>query len=122
MSLGYALRKFREGRGLTLRELGTLCDVDHAYIHRLEKDEKTAPSSEVIDALVRNLKLNSRRGRMLRFLVGKYADEQLVDLFLEEEGRPIEVFESLATMSFRGKRPDSKDAWRVLADRLQEFV
>lgn len=122
MSFGYALRKFREGRGLTLRELGTLCDVDHAYIHRLEKDEKTAPSGEVIDALARNLKLDTRRVRMLRFLVGKSADTQLVDLFLEEEERPIEVFESLATMSFRGKRPDSKDAWRKLADRLQEFV
>ena len=122
MSFGYALRKFREGRGLSLRELGTLCGIDHAYIHRLEKDEKTAPSDDVIEALARNLKLNARRTRMLRFLVGKNADEALIDLFLEEEERPVEVFESLATMSFRGKRPDDGDSWKKLAERLKDFV
>jgi transcriptional regulator with XRE-family HTH domain len=122
MSFGYALRKFREVRGLSLRELGTLCGIDHAYIHRLEKDEKTAPSEDVIQVLARNLKLNARRTRMLGFLVGKNADGALVDLFLEEEDRPVEVFESLATMSFRGRRPDSKDEWRKLAERVKEFV
>lgn len=122
MSFGYALRKFREGRGLSLRELGTLCGIDHAYIHRLEKDEKTAPSDNVIEVLARNLKLNARRTRMLGFLVGKNADGALIDLFLEEEDQPVEVFESLATMSFRGKRPDSKDEWRKLAERVKEFV
>ena len=43
MSFGYALRKFREARNLSLREFGKLCDIDHAYIHRLEREEKTAP-------------------------------------------------------------------------------
>lgn len=122
MSFGYALRKFREGRGLSLRELGTLCGIDHAYIHRLEKDEKTAPSAEVIEALARNLKLNPRRARMLGFLVGKNADEPLVDLFLEEEERPIDVFELLVQMSFRGKRPSDRDSWKKWADRMQDAV
>ena len=122
MSFGYALRKYREGRGLTLRELGTLCDIDHAYIHRLERDEKTAPSDPVIEALVRNLKLNARRARILRFLIGREADESLIDVFLDDDQRPIEIFESLASMSFRGKRPNDKDAWRKWADRLQELM
>lgn len=122
MSFGYALRKFREGRGLTLRELGTLCGIDHAYIHRLEKDEKTSPSEQVMESLVKNLKLNARRSRMLRFLIGKKADEPLIDVFLEDEERPIEVFESLVSMSFRGKRPDDKDSWQKWADRLQELM
>lgn len=122
MSFGYALRNFREGRGLTLRELGKLSGIDHAYIHRLEKDEKTSPSADVIEALTKNLKLNARRARMLGFLVGKTTDEPLIDLFLEEEQRPVEVFESLVTMSFRGKRPNDRDSWRTLADRLQELL
>ena len=71
MSFGYALKRFREERDLSLRELGKLCEIDHAYIHRLEKDEKTAPSDQVIDSFVRNLKLSSRRARLLRLLVGK---------------------------------------------------
>ena len=122
MSFGYALRKFREERGLSLRELGKLCGIDHAYIHRLEKDEKTSPSKEVVESLTRSLKLSSRRARLLRFLVGRTTSEQLIEVFLEEEDRPIEVLESLAQMSFRGKRPDSKEDWIKLADRLEGFM
>lgn len=122
MSFGYALRKFREERGLSLREFGKLCEIDHAYIHRLEKDEKTAPSEEVVESLIRTLKLSSRRARLLRFLVGRATSEQLLEVFLEEEDRPLEVFESLAQMSFRGKRPDSQEEWGKLADRLEGFM
>ena len=35
-ALGSVLRALREKRGLSLRELGQLAEVDHAYIHRLE--------------------------------------------------------------------------------------
>ena len=68
MSFGYALKKFREGRGLTLRELGKLCEIDHTYIHRLETEERNSPSEETVESLVRNLKLDGRRARMLRIL------------------------------------------------------
>lgn len=122
MSFGYALKRFREDRGLGVRELAKLCDIDHAYIHRLEKDEKTAPSSDVVDALVRHLKLSGRKARMFRFLVGRQGLEKLTDLFLEEEERGLEVFESAAQMSFRGKRPATKEEWRTWADRLDEMM
>ena len=45
----------RERRKLTLRELATLADTDHAYIHRVEKCEKE-PSCEWIERLLRILK------------------------------------------------------------------
>lgn len=118
MSFGYALRKFREDRNLSLRELGKLCDVDHAYIHRLEKDEKTAPSEQVIDSFVRALKLSPRRARLLRLLVGKTVNEQLVDVFIEDEDRPLDLLEPAHQMSFRGKRPETKEEWRRHIDRL----
>lgn len=118
MSFGYALKRFREERDLSLRELGKLCEIDHAYIHRLEKDEKTAPSDQVIDSFVRNLKLTPRRARLLRLLVGKSMNEQLVDVFIEDEERPLDLLEPSYQMSFRGKRPDSKDDWRRHIDRL----
>lgn len=122
MSFGYALRKFREERGLSLREFGKLCGIDHAYIHRLEKDEKTAPSEEVVESFVRTLKLSVRRARLLRLLVGKIMNEQLIDVFLEDEDRPLELLEPLAQMSFRGKRPETHDDWRRQADRLNAFL
>lgn len=118
MSFGYALRKFREDRNLSLREFGKLCEVDHAYIHRLEKDEKTAPSEQVIDSFVRALKLPPRRARLLRLLVGKTVNEQLVDVFIEDEDRPLDLLEPAHQMSFRGKRPETKDEWRRHIDRL----
>ena len=118
MSFGYALRNFRESRGLSLRELSKLCDTDHAYIHRLEKDEKTAPSDQVVDALVRALKLSSRRANLLRLLVGKAVHEQLIDVFIEDDDCPLDLLEPAYQMSFRGKRPESMEEWRTLVDRL----
>ena len=118
MSFGYALRKFREDRNLSLREFGKLCEVDHAYIHRLEKDEKTAPSEQVIDSFIRALKLSPRRARLLRLLVGKTVNEQLVDVFIEDEDRPLDLLEPAHQMSFRGKRPETKEEWRRHIDRL----
>lgn len=118
MSFGYALKKFREDRGLSLRELGKLCEIDHAYIHRLEKDEKTAPSEQVIDSFVRYLKLTPRRAALLRLLVGKSVNEQLVDVFIEDEDRDLDLLEPSYQMSFRGKRPKTKDEWRKHVDRL----
>ena len=118
MSFGYALKRFREERDLSLRELGKLCEIDHAYIHRLEKDEKTAPSDQVIDSFVRNLKVTPRRARLLRLLVGKSMNEQLIDVFIEDEERPLDLLEPSYQMSFRGKRPESKDEWRRHIDRL----
>ena len=118
MSFGYALMKFREDRNLSLRELGKLCAVDHAYIHRLEREEKTAPSDHIVDSLIRALKLSPRRASLLRLLVGKTINKSLVDVFLKDEDRPLELLEPAHQMSFRGKRPESNDEWRRLVDRL----
>ena len=122
MSFGYALRRFRDERGLSLRELGKLCDIDHAYVHRLEKDVKTAPSDEVVDTFVRRLKLTPRRANVLRTLVGRTVNPQLIDVFVEDEDLPLDLLEPLAQMSFRGKRPESHDDWRHVADRLQVML
>lgn len=122
MSFGHALKKFREGRRLTLREFGKLCGIDHTYIHRLETEERNSPSEETVESLVRTLKLDGRRARMLRILAGQKASEQLVEVFLEDEERPLEVLEPLLHMSFRGKRPNTLDDWRQKADMLQRLM
>lgn len=122
MSFGYALRRFRDERNLSLRELGKLCEVDHAYIHRLEKDEKTAPSDEVIESLIRTLKLSARKAKLLRLLVRETVDTRLIDVFIEDERRELALLEPLARMSFRGKYPKTHDDWRKKADLLHEFL
>ena len=121
MSFGYTLKKFREGRNLTLREFGKLCRIDHAYIHRLEREEKTAPSEQVVGAFVRALKLSPRRADLLRRLVGKVVNRTLIDVFVEDEERPRDLLEPAHQMSFRGKRPETADEWRQHVDRLAQF-
>jgi transcriptional regulator with XRE-family HTH domain len=53
--LGEVLRAARLRRGLSLRELSALADVDHAYLHRLEVGAKFAPSQAVLSRLHRVL-------------------------------------------------------------------
>lgn len=122
MSFGHALRTFREERGFSLREFGKLCGVDHAYIHRLEKDDKTDPSPETVEAFSRTLKLTPRKARMLRFLIGRLGLNDLIDVFLEDEDRSLDSFETTAQTSFRGKRPSNKEEWRRAADRIEAML
>ena len=121
MSFGYTLSRFRQARGLSLREFGKLCGIDHAYIHRLEREEKTAPSEQVVDTFVRTLKLNPRRAHLLRLLVGKTVNRTLIDVFIEDEDRPLDLLEPAHQMSFRGKRPETEDDWRRHVDRLDRL-
>ena len=118
MSFGYTLKRFREARNLSLREFGKLCEVDHAYIHRLEREEKTAPSELVVSTFVRALKLTPRRARLLRLLVGKSINRTLIDLFIDDEDLALDLLEPSYQMSFRGKRPETKDDWRAQVVRL----
>ena len=85
-ALKHPLKKFREERGLSLRECARLSGVDHAYIHRLEKGEKTDPSDVVVDNLTRGLKLSARHARLFRFLIGKAISKDEV-LAINGEGR-----------------------------------
>ena len=122
MSFGNTLNIFRNERKLSLRELGKLCEIDHTYIHRLEKDDKITPSNEVVESLVRNLKLSQRRAQLLRLLIGKSVNEKLIELFLKEEDYSLEIFIPLSEMSFRGKRPKSINDWRKKADQLKQWL
>jgi transcriptional regulator with XRE-family HTH domain len=123
-AFGALLKRLREARRLSLREVGQLSEVDHAYVHRLETGEKEAPSDETLTRLLRVLKPTKREERILRFLVGR---EVAIDLvhpsILDDPELVVEDFESAAQMSFRGTRPKGPDEWRktiVKIRRLRE--
>ena len=50
---GLCLKELRSRASLSLRELGKLAAVDHAYLHRLETGSKHHPSDEIIRRLHR---------------------------------------------------------------------
>lgn len=122
MDFGTALNRFRNERGLSLRELATLSGVDHAYIHRLEAGDKTAPSPDVMDKLARALKLPLVRRKFFEFTaVAGSIDDNLFEVGFKDPGR-LETIKVAATMSFRGAKPSSEDEWRTKLDQIEKLV
>ena len=85
MSIGFGglLERLRTEKGLSLRQLGQLADLDHAYVHRLETGEKADPSDYTVDNLIRALRPGERKARILKFLVKQRVDEYLLDYVLD---------------------------------------
>lgn len=107
-ALGFVLRNLREERGLTLREVAQLADIDHAYVHRLETGAKESPSEEVLSKLIRALKAPKREAEMIRYLAAHAdTDAALVAHVLTDPTVTYEIFASVAGAAFRGTaRPD----------------
>lgn len=106
-ALGVMLQWLRNQRGLSLRELAQLSDVDHAYIYRLETGDKESPSVEVISKLLRALKAGRRESDMVRYLADHAAtDPELVRNAVADKTVTYEVFAMVAGAAHRGARPD----------------
>lgn len=106
--LGVALKTLRERRTLSLREIGQLSSVDHAYVHRLESGEKTNPSPDLVEKLLRVLKPGERDAALVMWLVDHAeADPGLVEFVLQDPSINIDIFSAAAGVRHRGNtRPD----------------
>lgn len=122
MSIGFGglLERLRAEKGLSLRQLGLLADLDHAYVHRLETGEKADPSDDTVDSLIRALRPGERKARILKFLVQQPVDEDLLNYVLESSKVSIEDFESAARMRSRG-RPIGKEAWERVLEQIRKI-
>jgi HTH-type transcriptional regulator, competence development regulator len=118
-ALGVLLSFLREQRGLSLRELGRLAEVDHAYIHRLETGGKEAPSTEVIGKLAKPLQAGKRETGMLLYLATHpETPAELVSLATRDPTITYDVFKGAASMAFRGKRPN----FEQIIQRVRSFM
>lgn len=106
--LGVALKTLRERRTLSLREIGQLSSVDHAYVHRLESGEKANPSSDLVEKLLKVLKPGERDAALVMWLVNHAeVDPRLVEFVLNEPSISIDIFSAAAGVRHRGTtRPD----------------
>lgn len=106
--LGIALKKLRERRTLSLREVGQLAAIDHAYVHRLESGDKTSPTAELLGKLLKVLKPDEREADMVKWLMEHpEADTELVEFVLADPSISVEVFTAAAGVRHRGTaRPD----------------
>lgn len=121
-AFGFLLQHLREERRLSLRELGQLASIDHAYIYRLETGEKESPSAEVLTKLLRALKAGKREADILRYLAEhSQVDPALVAHVLADPTVTSEIFCSVAGAAFRGTaRPDYPKLIQRVRRILQE--
>lgn len=119
-AFGFLLQYLREGRRLSLRELGQLAEIDHAYIYRLENGEKESPSEEALARMIRALKASTREAEMLRYLAEHpQVDPGLVEHTLADPTITIEEFSAAAGMAFRGTgRPE----YSRLIERIRRIL
>lgn len=119
-AFGVFLRKLREKRGLSLRELALLAKIDHAYVHRLETGEKEAPSDEALTRLTRALKTTKRDSELLRYLARHpNVSIGLAEYALEDQTVTPEELGMAANMAFRGlTRPD----YRTAIERIRRML
>jgi HTH-type transcriptional regulator, competence development regulator len=122
VDFGTALKRFRDERTLSLRELSTLSGVDHAYIHRLESGGKVAPSPEILEKIARGLKLPPHKRQLLEILSSSGPiDSGLLEFALKEPTR-MKAVAVAATMSFRGARPTTELDWQKKIDMIEELM
>lgn len=101
-----ALKKLRERRNLSGRELSLIAKIDHAYESRLESGEKENPSDEAVDKLLRGLKPSERDAQIFRWLAEHpNTNTDWVTYMLDEQSGTIEEFTSGAAMVHRGNVP-----------------
>lgn len=123
MDLAGFIATMRERKQLSFRELEKKSgDIDHAYIWRLEKGDRAAPSGEVISRLSHALELNERERNIFKLLSNSVnIEDTLYSLMLSRLDIPWEDFEDVATMSFRGERPDTEEAWLKRIKLIQQM-
>jgi HTH-type transcriptional regulator, competence development regulator len=123
MDLAGFIATMRERNQLSFRELEKKSgDIDHAYIWRLEKGDRAAPSADVIDRLSKALELNERERNIFKLLSNSVTIENtLYSLMLSRLDIDWEDFEDVATMSFRGERPDTEEAWLKRIKLIQQM-
>ena len=122
VGFGSALQRFREERTLSLRELGTLSGVDHAYIHRLEAGDKVAPSAEIVEKLVRALKLTVQKRQLLDLLQQSGPIDTALFLVAVSKPEHMPAIQAAASMRFRGSRPDSETEWLRKIQQIEELM
>jgi transcriptional regulator with XRE-family HTH domain len=110
-AFGVVLRELREARQLSLRDLGALAEVDHAYIAKIERGDKEPPPEETFTRLVRHLKATTHQVTVLRFLRTNNAiDPALARHALTNTEATPDILAIAATVVHRGAaRPSPAD-------------
>ena len=122
MELSGFLTAMRERADLSLRGLKERAeDLDHAYIYRLEKGARSAPSPEVRQKLSQALQLDEREQAVLEVLTEQSIDDALYRIMVNDRSLHWDDLRDAARSSFRGERPTTEEAWMRRIRMFQEM-
>jgi XRE family transcriptional regulator, regulator of sulfur utilization len=110
-SLGQRVRQYRESQGYTLSQLAKLSGVSRSYLYQVESGE-SSPTEEKLNAIA--MALGVSIPDLLGINVEPTQISQSLKEFAEQANLPPEDIRMLARVSYRGKQPNSKEAWRFL--------
>ena len=83
MDMGQRIKRLRDRKGLSLRQLSALASVERGLLSRIERGQRPQVSVPVAMRLARAL------GVSLDYLVGMYADDEAAEhAQVVEEGSP----------------------------------
>lgn len=117
MSLGTRLAEIRNTQGLSMRKVAADAGISVAYLSKLERDETTNPSIEVLEGLARALNVELAE---IRPSVGQAVEAALppsLQKFIEEENHRFPELlqkdwqDSLFRVRLRGRYPETSRDW-----------
>jgi transcriptional regulator with XRE-family HTH domain len=116
--IGTTIKRLREQQEMTISELSRISGVSRGYIHLIEKGENN-PTSDKLEALAKAL------GAKYEFSGIEDEDDipqnlpESLQEFAKEYNVPYTDIIMLSKIQYRGKRPDSKMAWKMLYDLIK---
>lgn len=117
MSLGARLTELRTAQGLSMRKVAADAGISVAYLSKLERDETSNPSIEVLEGLARALNVDLPELRPSAGVTAAVELPEALQRFIDEnKNRFPELTEqdwqaSLARVRLRGRYPETSRDW-----------
>lgn len=115
---GKRVREQRKGEGMSQEDLAHKIGISRTYLSEIERGEAQNISFRVVDQLQKVLGIDKNTGE-------DQTDNDLpegLSQFAEEANLPERDIKVLASIELRGKRPNSKQEWRVLYNLIRSYL
>lgn len=122
-SLGTRIQRYRRERDLSINELAQRSGVAKSYLSTLEDESDETPRRPSAETLYRiaevlGVAVSDLFGRSLEYSVPSEIPSSLKK-FAEEEGIPKADVDMLASIQFRGDRPETPERWGFIYQAIK---
>jgi len=121
-AIGPRIRRYREERGLSLSQLAAESGISKGYLWTLEnEDGHSRPSANTLHEIAEALGvlISDLLGRTLSHDIDDTDIPESLRLFAEKNGLPKADIRMLASVRFRGRRPESEQRWEHIYNSIR---